>query len=242
MSEKVNKGHILDIIKTEDGRYINKLNGKVFGSASGIARELLNKYNMTPPSYLIKFGYVNKEDYPLCSICNNYVSYLRKHVSDIHNYTKESYVEQFGEPEKWVADTLLNTIKTNSTNNNGNSKANTTEQQRKERSPMAIEFYQRKFPELSNEEHLQMLNEAKNHISGSIKNHTTRLEYWLKKTDGDDWTAADIWRRDALKKDITKNALPGVKYLQLWESVYRGDKEKCLYKITQLLNSYKASV
>ncbi len=58
----------------------------------------------------------------------------------------------------------------------------------------------------------------------------------------DDWTAADIWRRDALKKDITKNALPGVKYLQLWESVYREDKEKCLYKITQLLNSYEASV
>ena len=427
-AKKTQKANVLDIIRTKDGKYINQLNGKSFNSANGMVSELSVKYNITPQSYLVKFGHYSSDEFPMCSVCKNYVSYLRKHVSDMHDYTKESYVEQFGEPEKWVANTLSNTIRTNSTINNGNSKANTTEQQRKERSPMAIEFYQKKYPDLSHDEqveiwkryianvntgknfgenngnskantteqqrkerspvaiefyqkkypdlspteHLQMLNEAKKHISGSIKNHTTRLEYWLEKTGGDieeakkllkkrqttfsldicvsklgydagvirhtnrqiqwngsiksnlkcgyskvsnkffndilshykeedkqyvyfnghngeytvkdeitgktyrldfydsknnfviefqgdiyhgnpaifapdsyphpfhknqaGWTAADIWRRDAIKKDISKNALPGVKYLQLWESKYREDSSFCLDKVIKLIS------
>lgn len=362
----------IDILLNGDGKYENKLNGRTFGSYRGFETDIKKNYNMTSTAYLIRFGYVNKEDYPKCEICGEYASYLRKHITDYHkDYTKESYIKQFGEPEKWVADTLLNTIKTNSTNNNGNSKSNTTEQQRKERSPMAIEFYQKKYPDLSPTEHLQMLNEAKNHISGSIKNHTTRLEYWIEKTGGDieeakellkkrqttfsldicvsklgydagiirhtnrqiqwngsiksnlkcgyskvsnkffddilshykeedkqyvyfnghngeytvkdastgktyrldfydsknnfiiefqgdiyhgnpaiftpdsyphpfhknqaGWTAADIWKKDAIKKDISKNALPGVKYLQLWESKYREDSTFCLEKVVKLI-------
>lgn len=66
---------------------------------------------------------------------------------------------------------------------NCNSKNNTTQEERNSRSPRNVEFYKRKYPELSHEEHLNMLNDffAKNKII--IKNtiKPTNIEYYLNQ-------------------------------------------------------------
>ena len=67
--------------------------------------------------------------------------------------------------------------------NNPNSKTNTTEYERRSRSPRCIEFYQRKYPNATPDEQQEMLNKyfAKNRlrIKNTIKD--TNIEYYLNQ-------------------------------------------------------------
>ena len=53
----------------------------------------------------------------------------------------------------------------------------------KQNSPKCIEFYEKRYPELTHKEHLQMLSEHFKLVSDSIlpEKHTTKIEYWLAK-------------------------------------------------------------
>ena len=67
--------------------------------------------------------------------------------------------------------------------NPGHSK-NTTELERKQRSPKCIEFYELRYPDLSHEDHLRMLNEHKSNVTKILqdpKNQILCVEYWLDK-------------------------------------------------------------
>lgn len=67
--------------------------------------------------------------------------------------------------------------------NNPNSKKNTTEYERRSRSPRCIEFYQRKYPNATPDEHREMLNkyfdENRLRIKNTIKD--TNIEYYLNQ-------------------------------------------------------------
>ena len=67
--------------------------------------------------------------------------------------------------------------------NPGHSK-NTTELERKQRSPKCIEFYELRYPDLSHEDHLRMLNEHKSNVTKILqdpKNQVLCVEHWLDK-------------------------------------------------------------
>lgn len=67
---------------------------------------------------------------------------------------------------------------------NPNSKNNSTQKERNSRSPKCIEFYERKYPELSHEEHLKMLQEQYDKTNNTTKsnyNYNTTIEYYLNK-------------------------------------------------------------
>jgi len=66
---------------------------------------------------------------------------------------------------------------------NCNSKQNTTQQQRNANSPRNIAFYERKYPELSHEEHLKLLQDFFNKNALAIKHavKTTNIEYYLNQ-------------------------------------------------------------
>lgn len=67
--------------------------------------------------------------------------------------------------------------------NPGHSK-NTTDLERKQRSPKCIEFYELRYPDLSHEDHLRMLNEHKSNVTKILqdpKNQILCVEYWLDK-------------------------------------------------------------
>lgn len=66
-------------------------------------------------------------------------------------------------------------------NDNPNSKANTTQEERNSKSPRNIAFYEKRYPELSHEEHQKMLNnffeKNRNAVKNAIK--PTNIEYYL---------------------------------------------------------------
>lgn len=67
---------------------------------------------------------------------------------------------------------------------NGMHSSKTSQEKRNSISPKRIEFYERKYPELSHEEHLKMLQDQINKTNNSIKiNHgyNTTIEYYLNK-------------------------------------------------------------
>lgn len=66
---------------------------------------------------------------------------------------------------------------------NCNSKNNSTQEERNSRSPRNIAFYERKYPELSHEEHLKLQQEFFNKNALSIKNaiKSTNIEYYLNQ-------------------------------------------------------------
>lgn len=93
--------------------------------------------------------------------------------------------------------------------NNCNSKENTSEQQRRGRSPRCIEFYQRKYPDKTAEEQEQMLKDyfEKNRlkIKNSIKD--TNLEYYLNQGMSEDEAKLTLKERQStfsLKRCIEK--------------------------------------
>lgn len=67
--------------------------------------------------------------------------------------------------------------------NNGNHKTKTTEYERRSRSPRCIEFYQRKYPNSTEEEHNKMLTEYFNKNRERVKNtiKDTNIEYYLNQ-------------------------------------------------------------
>ena len=68
--------------------------------------------------------------------------------------------------------------------NNGMHSSKTSQEKRNSISPKRIEFYERKYPELSHEEHLKMLQDQINKTNNSNKiNHgyNTTIEYYLDK-------------------------------------------------------------
>ena len=68
--------------------------------------------------------------------------------------------------------------------NNGMHSSKTSQEKRNSISPKRIEFYERKYPELSHEEHLKMLQDQINKTNNSNKiNHgyNTTIKYYLNK-------------------------------------------------------------
>jgi hypothetical protein len=64
--------------------------------------------------------------------------------------------------------------------NNPNSKTKTTEIERKERSPSCIEFYEKRYPDLTDEERQNMLKE---HVAFKVKDRIlpSHIEYWTNR-------------------------------------------------------------
>ena len=83
--------------------------------------------------------------------------------------------------------------------NNPNSKTNTTEYERRSRSPRCIEFYQRKYPNATPDEQQEMLNKyfAKNrlHVKNAIKD--TNIEYYLNQGMSEEEAALALKNRQS---------------------------------------------
>lgn len=71
----------------------------------------------------------------------------------------------------------------NSGVNNPAHKARTTEKQRRERSVMCIEYYQKKYPDKSPYELVEIMNNKINELKIRVKNsiQATNIQYWINK-------------------------------------------------------------
>ena len=68
--------------------------------------------------------------------------------------------------------------------NNGMHRSKTTDLERRQISPKCIEFYEKRFPDATHEEHLEMLNAHLNKVSNILHDKTKQpkcIEFWLAK-------------------------------------------------------------
>ena len=82
---------------------------------------------------------------------------------------------------------------------NCNSKNNSSEEYRKSKSPKCIEFYERKYPNLSHEDHLKLLNEHINKVNKSLTpdKRTTNIEYYLNRGMNEEEASIALYNRQA---------------------------------------------
>ena len=117
---------------------------------------------------------------------------ISEHAEENNYQNIKYYQKRFpnATPEEWqrmlddAKQHYLSIRKDNSGINNPAHRSKTTELQRKQRSPMCIEFYQLKYPNLSSEEQQAMLSKHKESIREKMKDKTIQyccVEYWLKK-------------------------------------------------------------
>ena len=110
------------------------------------------------------------------SRCPQHISFYERKYPDLsheeHVKMMEDYKKSYtSKREPWTGE------------NNCNSKENTTELQRRSRSPRCIEFYERKYPDKSHEFHQQQLNNYFEKVRKSIKEaiKDTNIEYYLNQ-------------------------------------------------------------
>ena len=117
---------------------------------------------------------------------------LSNHAKENNFQNIEYYKKRFPNATIEELNEMLNNVKKNYLNNrcdnsgekNPNHKSKTTELERKQRSPMCIEFYQKKYPELSHNEHIDLLNQHKQNIKIIMRDktkHSKCVDYWLVK-------------------------------------------------------------
>ena len=98
--------------------------------------------------------------------------YPQKDLEEIKKMYQEYYQSWLSHQEGWGKG-----------DKNSNSKNNSTLEERKSKSPKCIEFYERRYPELSHEEHLKLLNKHINEVNLKLTpdKRTTNIEYYLNQ-------------------------------------------------------------
>ena len=160
---------------------------KSFEECEQLRQEALNKKNENHP---FNMEYYRKH-YPNATEdeCRKMLS---DHAKQNNFQSMEYYKKRFPNATEEELNILLNGVKQNyikkrgdnSGENNPAHKSKTTELERKQRSPMCIEFYQKKYPELSYEDQLELLNNHKKNIKTTLQDKTKQpkcVEYWIAK-------------------------------------------------------------
>ena len=149
------------------------------------------------------------KDFVICPVCKNRFTNIAKHYSKFHKAefgpVKEAFpgtqimaVNSLVTKENWCkihypnlpiedAEKKYQQWRTEHNMNKGwgtgesnhNHRANSSEHDRKSRSPRCIEYYQRLFPDKSPEEHEQMLNDFYKDISDK-RDNSLSVEYYIK--------------------------------------------------------------
>lgn len=102
-------------------------------------------------------------------------------------YYRKRYPEASEEElQKMLSDAKKEYLKKrpdNSGENNPAHHSKTSELERRQRSPKCIEFYQKKYPGLTDEEYMNMVKEHRKLTASRLTpdKHSTRIEYWLAK-------------------------------------------------------------
>jgi hypothetical protein len=106
--------------------------------------------------------------------------------------------------------------------NNPMHRSNTTEQFRKEQSPFSVEFYKKRFPDMSEEEIEERISELVNSFTKD-RLLPSNKEYWIEKGYSEE---------EAIQAAINN----GYKIMYIWDSEYKDNKEKTIQKCLDFLN------
>ena len=138
-----------------------------------------------------------------CPYCGYRSRCLSTHIKKIHT----KYVLEHGKIECKIMCYESSHMSTKSGKNNPNSKENASELKRKQNSPKCIEFYEKRYPNATHEEHLEMLHKQyKKTRDVSLENNSynSTFGYWLKKYDGDEDKARIAYKNRQATKRLEK--------------------------------------
>ena len=111
---------------------------------------------------------------------NNSPAYIQFYEKCFPNATHEEHLEMLNAAKK----SYLEKRPSVSGENNPMHKSKTTDLQRRQISPKCIEFYEKRFPNATHEEHLEMLNDHLVKVNNIMQDKTKQvkcIEFWLAK-------------------------------------------------------------
>lgn len=198
----------------------------------------------------------DNEETVTCRICGEQCKRIYgKHLKFKHNnLTTKEYKEMFPGAPIMAKGDLKNTSKNSgkhmktekykkmfsemfSGKNNPNHKSNSTEQERKERSPSCIEFYEKNYPELTDQKRKKMLND---HIVYKNKDRvlTSHVEYWTRQGYSEEEAKLKVSERQrTFSKDICIEKYGEVDGLKIWKD-RQENWQKSLYKNGNIKGGY----
>lgn len=149
--------------------------------------EYLENYKKNQPTH-IEYWINKHPDLPTNEQERLFHDYMRSTNGGCIEFYERKYPDKTPEErqrmlEDWLKKHQASQPKLVGDKNPGHSK-NTTELERKQRSPKCIEFYELRYPDLSHEDHLRMLNEHKSNVTKILqdpKNQVLCVEHWLDK-------------------------------------------------------------
>jgi hypothetical protein len=129
--------------------------------------------------YKTNLKYKNTDNIPCCKFCGIKLLTLTKHLKNTHNISKEDYINKFNLKEEDVVH--FSVIKEMSERIKGSK--NPAYKHNGRLSPFSKSFI--KYDNLSELEKEKTINSFKIAIERLPENNSCKIEYYLKKTDGD---------------------------------------------------------
>lgn len=233
----------IEIFKQDNGQYLCLENNKTYKHFRSIINLLKDVYNLTYTEYLIKWNYVQKEDYVQCQICGSYCDSIGKHLaSSKHKKDRislDEYKSRYDTHE--VIGKLYKTYLSDRSKgeNNINHKSKTTLLERQQKSPFSIEFWKRKYP-LYSDDKLKDIMKIFVDSALSKREFDTRIDYYIKRGFNEDEALQLIKKRQTtFSLDICIDKYGKDDGLKIWlkrqEKWAKNYKKQNFSKISQTL-------
>ena len=178
-----------EILKNQEGVIVCELDGKIKKTLEALTKHLRRHYNgMSIETYLVKFNYVDKDNFLYCQECSNYYKDLGRHLSKKHKMSKEDYIEKYNYDGGFMCETTKEYYETKITKEN-NPMSKLSKEEREANSPRNYKFYM-KHEGLNEEQAKIRCKEVYEKDFEGVLTHT-QLEYWIKHFDGDIEKAKD---------------------------------------------------
>lgn len=164
--------------------YIKRFPNASLEECQKMLEEKLNSRKLSNPTNIEHW----KNKYPELSdaeITEMWTTYKKEHSYQCIEYWIKKYpdlsVEECEKLRKERIQKGVNKRPDNTGANNPSSKQNTTEISRKQNSPYSLEFYKKRYPDLTDEEWEKLRSEFISKRKYIKENHTNTLEYYLSK-------------------------------------------------------------
>lgn len=166
--------------------YINKYPDKSLEECEKLRKDAISKKNENHPSHIEYY----RKKFPNASedeLRNMVETYTRENNFQSILYYRKRFPnaseDELQEMVRLAKKSYLEKRPDNSGANNPGHKSNTTLNERRERSPKCIEFYNKRYPELSESERYDMLYKHLNSVRDILSDKSRQVkcvEYWIK--------------------------------------------------------------
>lgn len=164
-----------------DGYYECVIDGRTFKTFPELSLHVVRKLKYKSVyDYMIEYKLDDVSNYIKCEICGSHVINMGMHIKSHKETNINEYQEKYGLQSKISNGLSKFYSKVKSGENNSFHKKNSSYEKRANRSFYKMEFYKKKYPDLSEDEIINIINEKKKKI-GDILSKSNSYQYWVEK-------------------------------------------------------------